>query len=172
MKVSDILNNILGKMKSESFSCKENLNLGSLSANFYAGKKVWWYIIWPNFIHYYMFEVPISNINLQYILGLHALARSYTDRFKNKRSRWLRWMIPITVTIAVSENGFSEDVIHEIENKKQRCQMGDINTIILVDALKKQIHHLKKTGFIARAPLEKINKYTTELFSKIVQNNL
>ena len=80
----EITKKLLLKFKSECFQCEENINLGITSAAFYAYKKVRWYIIFPNFIHYYVFEISDTNpFDLKHVLSLHSIARNYTDKFEN-----------------------------------------------------------------------------------------
>lgn len=164
----EITKNLLLKFKSEYFQCEENINLGTVSATFYAYKKVRWYAIFPNLIHYYVFEISNNTvIDVNHVLSLHSIARNYTDKFKNKCSRWFRWGIPITVTLILSKNGFDNETIQEIKNIKQRYQMGDVNTIVLVNIAKREIYTLKKTGYVGCLPLARINKYTVNLFKEI-----
>jgi hypothetical protein len=169
MKISDISNSLRAKLKLEGFSCEESLNLGAVQTIFYAGKKVRWYIFWPNFIHYYVIEISKPNADFRNILGLHSSALAYTNKVKNPIPRWLRWCIPITVTVIISENGFSEDALYGIQNKKPRLQLGGVNSIILVDVSKSRTYNLKRFGLIGVLPLKRINEYTVNLLSEILE---
>jgi len=98
------------------------------------------------------------------------LVRGFTDNFKNVRSKWYRFRVPITVTLIISENGYDEETILRIRSTKQRYQMGDCNTIILVDISKSRIYMLNRFGFIGSLPLKRVNKYTCSLLAEIGLN--
>jgi len=158
---------LFAKMQSEDFSCEENISLGPLLVNFYGSKRVRYGLL-PYYLHYYVFQLPSeSRPSLQYVLGLHALARGFTDNFKSMRSRWYRFTVPITVTLIISQNGYDESTILKVGSRKQRYQMGDCNNIVLVDTLKMRLYKLDKFGFIGSFPLKRVIKYTCSLLEEV-----
>jgi hypothetical protein len=166
----DLGKEIFAKMESEGFSCEENMSLGPLLVTFY-GSKVVRYGLLPYSLHYYVFQLPSElQPNLQYVFGLHALARGFTNNFKNTGSKWYRFRVPITVTLIISQNGYDENTILKICSRKQPYQMGDCNTIVLVDASKMRLYNLDKVGFVGSLPLKRVNKYTFSLLEEIVHN--
>jgi len=159
------------KMESEGFSCEENISLGPVLANFCGSKKVRYGLL-PYYLHYYVFQLPPElRPNLQYILGLHALARGFTDNFKTMRSKWYRFRVPITVTLIISQHSYDESTMLKIRSQKQRYQMGDCNTIVLVDTSKMRIYKLNKIGFFGSLPLKRVNKYTCSLLEEVGLSN-
>ncbi len=162
--VTNAVSAILQKLKSEGYECTQDVSLGPAQASLCGSRKVRWGGVFPYYIHYYVFDVScISPVDLDYILGLNALARAHTDRFKHKRSRWFRLRIPITATVVLSPSGFLDNVVVEISKKKQRYQMGDVNSILLVDSEKRLLHSLQHMGLMACAPLKRIARHTSSL---------
>lgn len=144
--------------KSDGFDCEENLDLGLSSASLYASRKTSLFF-YPYFVHCYFFNcTSTSTVTLQQIIGYHALACAHTDRFKNKRSRFFRLRIPITVSVLISEHGFDELAIVEVSRNKQRNQMGNVNTLMLIDLSRMQFHKIRKVGFVGNLPLRYANK--------------
>ena len=170
MSGHELSKRFLAKLESEGFLCQKETSLGPLSVDFYGCKNVRYGLL-PYYLHYYVFQLT-SDLwpSLQYVLGLHALVRGFTDNFKNVRSKWYRFRVPITVTLIISENGYDEETILRIRSTKQRYQMGDCNTIILVDISKSRIYMLNRFGFIGSLPLKRVNKYTCSLLAEIGLN--
>ena len=155
---------ILESLQSLGYECMQDVSLGPARASACASRKVRWWGVLPYHIHYYIFDTSHADgIDLNCVLGLNALARAHTDRFKHKRSRWLRFRIPITATVVLSPIGFADDVVAEITRRKQRYQMGDVNSILLVDSGNRRLHSIQRTGFLACLPLGRIGRYTGDL---------
>ena len=132
-------------------------------ASLCASRKIRWGISLYS-IHYYMFEDSCTGYkDLDSIFSLNALARAYTDRFKHKRSQWFRFRVPITATVITSPSGFPDIVINTISKWKPRYQMGDTNSILLVDSGKQEMYSLQHIGFIGCFPLKRITKQTSRL---------
>lgn len=163
----DLGEELFFKIESKGFSCEENMSLGPLLVNFYGSKEVRYGLL-PYDLHYYIFQPPSElQPNLQYVFGLHALARGFTNNFKNTRSKWYRFRVPITVTLFISQKGYDENTILKICSRKQRYQMGDCNTIVLVDTLKMRLYKLDKLGFIGSLPLKHAIKFTCSLLEEV-----
>jgi hypothetical protein len=170
MSDHELSKRFLAKMESEGFLCQKATSLGSLSVYFYCCKNVRYGLL-QYYLHYYVFQLSSElQPSLQYVLVLHALARGFTNNFRNMKSRWYRFRVPITVTLIISDNGYDEETILKICSTKQRHQMGDCNTILLVDTSKKQVYKLNKLGFIGFLPLKRVNKYTCSLLAEIGLN--
>lgn len=163
----DIGKELFTKIESEGFSCEQEMSLGPLLVNFYGYKKVRYGLL-PYSLHYYVFQLPSElRPNLQYVLGLHVAARGFTNNFKNTKSKWYRFRVPITATIIISQNGYDKNTIMKIRSRKQRYQMGDCNTIVLVDTSEMRLYKLDKVGFIGSLPLKRVNKYTYSLLEEV-----
>jgi len=152
-----MLKTIRNLLLTENFQVNERLDLGITYAELYASSKKSIYF-YPYYIHCYVFKTADANpVTLQKVVAYHALATSYTERFKNKRSRWFRLKVPITISVIVSENGFEEAAIQEAVNK-QNDQMGHANVTALIDASNLKFYSLEKSGFVGGLPLSYANK--------------
>jgi hypothetical protein len=163
--MENVENNLLASLEAKGFSSERNLYLGPITASAYCCKKVWWYLIFPYYLHCYFFSPEVETpLDLRYVLTINSAARIHTDRFKNKRSRWIRFRVPVTATVIFSRNGFTENSIHDIQEKKQRYQMGDVNAIFLIDTSQNKIYALQKYGVLGCLPLYSINRLIGTLF--------
>jgi len=159
---------ILQSLQSGGYECTRDVSLGPARASACASRKVRWWGVIPYYIHYYIFDTSSANAtDLDFILGLNTLARAHTDRFKHKRSRWFRFRVPITVTVIFSPTSFPDNVVAEITRRKQRYQMGDVNSVLLVDRGSRRLHSLERTGFLGRLPLKRIVRHTRDLLKAV-----
>ena len=159
---------LLPSLQSAGLSCVERFRLGLMEAALYGCKKVRWCLLLPYRLHCYLFLAPAGvQPDAPHVLGLNSLARGFTDRFKNRRSRYFRWTVPITITLIFSEKGFSEDAVAEVSTRKQRYQMGDVNVVILLDGSKMSVHRLARFGFIGSLPLKRVHKLVCALLSHV-----
>lgn len=162
MTQEKLVEGLLSELQSAGFSCEEHLHIGPIDSSLYGSKKVRWFLAIPYHIHCYLFLTPPDvQPDAQYVLGLHSIARGFTDRFRNRRSRYFRWTIPITTTLIFSRSGFTEDAIDAISARQQRYQMGNVNTIMLLDGSKMLVYRLTKTGF--NRPLKRVHRLARSL---------
>ena len=160
---TNIVGAIFQTLRSEGYECTKDVSLGLAQASLCASRKVRWGVL-PFSIHYYIFDVSCTGYkDLDSIFSLNALARAYTDRFKHKRSRWFRFRVPITATVIISPSGFPDIVINTISKWKPRYQMGDANSVLLVDSGKQEMYSLQRVGFLGCIPLKRITKQTNRL---------
>ena len=163
----DILPSLESAFSLRGFSCETGVDLGPAVADLYCSMRVRWFWIIPYILRYFVFTLPpAEKPTLPLILGLHALSRAYTDR-SHKRSRWLRWTIPVTATIVLSIDPFDDETTTQIRNHKHRYQMGDVNTVVLANTKHRDLYCLERTGFIAYLPLHKTNVIIRELLQDV-----
>jgi len=160
---TNIVSAIFQTLRSEGYECTKDVSLGLAQASVCASPKVRWGIL-PFSIHYYIFDVScVGDKDLDSIFGLNALARAYTDRYKHKRSRWFRFRVPITATVIISPSGFPDIVVKTISKWKPRYQIGNVNSVLLVDSGKQEMHSLQRIGFLGCIPLKRITRQTSRL---------
>ena len=166
MQNTMVLNKLRDQFTADGFCCNENLDLGAIRADLFASRKTSLLLL-PYFDHCYFFNCSMNSpATIQQIVGFHSLACAHTDRFKNKRTRWLRFRVPITLSVIISEYGFDNLAIENVSKKKQRYQMGNVNAIMLIDLSQMQFHKLGKVGFVGCLPFWHVNK----LIKKIATN--
>ena len=154
------MNVLRDRLIGDGFSVEEDLDLGLVTARIYANKKIR-LMLYPYDMHCYFFLCGNgSPVRLQQVVSCHALACTYTDRFKSKRSRWLRFRVPITMSVIISNDGFDEQAVNEVYETKQRYQMGNVNSMALFDLSTKTSHSLGKVGFVGMLPLRQTGKMT------------
>ena len=146
------------KLIGDGFSVKEHLDMGLTTADIYASQRIRLFF-YPYDMHCYIFNCPDNSpITLQQVVSYHALACTYTDRFKSRRSRWLRFRVPITMSVVISKYGFDDMAIDEVYVNKPRYQMGNVNALMLIDLSKKTLHSLDKPGVVGVLPLRHTNR--------------
>lgn len=157
-----MLNHLNDQLSKEGFQLESKLDMGLAHADLYAFLNTN-LCLYPYSVHCYVFNWPnTSPVTLKHVVGYHALATSYTDRFKSKSSRWLRIRIPITISVIISNHGFEELAIEEVRNK-QRYQMGNANTVSLIDLSRMEYYTLNKAGFVGGLPLSYANKLVKQI---------
>lgn len=160
---TNIVDAISQALRLEGYECTKDVSLGPAQASLCASRKVRCGFL-PYSIHYYIFDVSCTGYKeLDSVFGLNALARDYTDRYKHKRSRWFRLRVPITATVIISPSGFSDIAVNTISKWKPRYQMGDVNSVLLVDSRNQELHSLRRTGFLGCIPLKYITRQTSRL---------
>lgn len=158
MKRGSFVKTLSANLRSAGFDYEEDLSLGPNNADLYGFKHLRWNLL-PYDLHCNFFQVPAATVpDRCYVLGLNSVARSYTNRFKTRRPRYLRWTIPITVTFICSANGFIEDAVAEVRSQKQPDQVGHVNLIVLFDESNMQLHRLSRFGILGRLPLKRIHE--------------
>lgn len=166
MSSNDTIPILESAFRHDGFSCETNVDLGRTRVDLCCSKRVRWFLVLPYLLRFFVFALPSNEEpTLPLILGLHALTRAYTDRL-HKRPRWFRWRIPITVTVVLTALPCSNTVISHIRNHKQRHQMGDGNTIVIVDTKHGEVYRLEKIGFVGILPLKKTNMLIYQVLSK------
>lgn len=146
----------------DEFQITEQKNLGFVYVDLYGEAKKSLFL-YPYFVHCYVFLNPEKQlVTLKQVVGYHALALANTEVFKNKRSRWLRIRVPITISIIISTHGFDDEAI-EYVRVKQRYQMGHVNIISLVYTMKDKLYSLQKSGFVGGVPISYANKLTQRI---------
>jgi len=134
------------------------LDMGLAMADIYASKKIRLFF-YPYDMHCYIFNCPDNApVTLKQVVSYHALACTYTDRFKSRRSRWLRIRVPITMSFVIAKFGFDDMAVNEVYENKPRYQMGNVNALILIDLSKMTFHSLDKPGVVGMLPLRHTNK--------------
>lgn len=149
-------------LSQEGFQTVDDLNIGVVSADLYAELRRNLFL-YPYFVHCYVFfDSGEQPVKLEQVVAYHALATAYTEVFKNKRTRWLRIRVPVTISIIISACGFDDDAIENVRHK-QRYQMGHANTVSLIDAKENKLHLLPRAGLVGVLPLAYANKLTKKI---------
>ncbi len=156
METDDAVSKLQDYFEKKGYRSERDLDLGLAGASLYLSKRVrWWLGAFR--IHCYVFDLRTRDaISLTYVTGLHALARSNTDRCY-RWSRWNRFRFPITVSLVLSDGRFDEELVADVRARKQRYQMGDVNTVILADVRHSEVHILQNVGFLMCNPLRRVH---------------
>ncbi len=153
-------------MELRGFSVDQNLDLGIATAAFHANMtKRWWLL--PYSLQYYAFQPDMAPCaDLECMRELLQAASLHTNTSIARVPRWFRWTVPITIALLFSSNGFAEELTLHVHNKKQRCKVGDVGCVILVDTGSAQVHRLHKAGLNGWLPLSYASRYTLDLLKQ------
>lgn len=146
------------------FQLESGIDLDLVQIQQHAHKKIrlCWY---PYQVHCCVFEhAGQSPVSCQQVINYHELTAAYINRQQHPRSRWLRIRVPITVTVILACAGFETAAIAEAQCKQQH-QMGNINSILLIDTGARQAYTLARSGLVGGLPL----RYCRQLSQQLAQ---
>ena len=155
------------KLAKAGYSCGKPPQADADSPVLYAEKRVWWFFVLPFRVRYYFYVADDPSPGGDAVYRLHRRSRADVKR-RCPWPRFLRFVPPVTASVVVSERGYHPQLMSRIREKKTNRQLGDTNTIVLVDLANFEIATLRRIGFAACVPLERIIHESHELVADLV----
>lgn len=167
----EFIDSVAERLEGQGYLCDRMRAVEPDAPVLYAERKVRWLLRGrfrvPFRVRYYCYIADDPSGEGELVCKLHR--RSWTDVERRYRMPWfLRFVMPVTVTVVVSESGFHPQLMARVREKKTEKQKGHANTIALADLATGDVAMLEKIGIVASLPLARVVKECRRLLEDSV----